>query len=246
MPTILILGANAGIGRALAAEFASHQYDLILAGRDQEELNALAADLHLRHEIQARAATVDVLNFDGLEAALSACIAPAGDSLEGAILCVGYLGNPEGARTDWQEARRILDSNFTGAVLALNALANHFEQKRRGFLAALSSVAGDRGRQSNYLYGSAKGGLTTYLQGLRNRLYHSGVHVMTVKPGFVDTRMVFGKPKLPLVASPQTVARQIYRAIKRRRNVVYVPWFWRGIMALVGAVPEGIFKKLKM
>jgi decaprenylphospho-beta-D-erythro-pentofuranosid-2-ulose 2-reductase len=144
------------------------------------------------------------------------------------------------------EARRILDTNFTGSALALNILANHFEQKRRGFICGISSVAGDRGRQSNYLYGSAKGGLTIYLQGLRNRLYHSGVHVITVKPGFVDTRMVFGKAKLPLVATPQAVARDIYLAVKKRKNVVYVPWFWRYIMSMVGSIPEGLFKRLKM
>jgi short-subunit dehydrogenase len=246
MPSVLILGANAGIGRALAAEFASHQYDLILAGRDLEELQALAADLNLRHKVSARAARVDVLEFEALEPALAACIAPAGDSLEGAVLCTGYLGDPEMARKDLNEARRILDTNFTGSVLALNILANHFEQKRKGFICALSSVAGDRGRQSNYLYGSAKGGLTTYLQGLRNRLYHSGVHVITVKPGFVDTRMVFGKAKLPLVASPGTVARDIYHAVKSKKDLIYVPWFWRVIMGALCLIPDGQFKKLKM
>jgi decaprenylphospho-beta-D-erythro-pentofuranosid-2-ulose 2-reductase len=246
LPTVLILGANAGIGRALAAEFALQRYDLILAGRDGEELQALAADLTLRYNVQARAATLNILEFDALEPALTACIAPSGDSLEGAVFCIGYVGDQELARRDLNEARRILDTNFTGAVLLLNLLANHFEQKRKGFICALSSVAGDRGRQSNYLYGSAKGGLSTYLQGLRNRLYRSGVHVITVKPGFVDTRMVFGRAKLPLVASPEAVARDIYRAIESRRNVVYVPWFWRGIMALVRAVPEGLFKKLNM
>ena len=246
LPTVLILGANAGIGRALAAEFASHQYDLILAGRDLEELQALAADLSLRHKVSARAERVDVLNFDALESALAACIAAAGDSLEGVVLCTGYLGDPDAARKDLNEARRILDTNFTGSALALEVMANHFEQKHMGFICALSSVAGDRGRQSNYLYGSAKGGLTTYLQGLRNRLYHSGVHVITIKPGFVDTRMVFGKTKSPLVASPAAVARNIYRAVKRRKNVVYVPWFWRFIMAMVCSIPEGLFKKLRM
>ena len=244
MPTVLILGANAGIGRALAAQFALHRRDLILAGRDLEELQFLAADLRLRHNVDARAERVDVLNFAALEPALAACIAPAGDSLEGGVLCTGYLGDPETARKDRNEARRILDTNFTGSVLALEILASHFEQKRRGFICALSSVAGDRGRQSNYLYGSAKGGLTTYLQGLRNRLYHSGVQVITVKPGFVDTRMVFGRAKLPLVASPEAVARDIYHAVKRRKNVVYVPWFWRVIMLIVRAIPEGLFKRL--
>ena len=246
VPTVLILGANAGIGRALAAEFASHRYRLILAGRDLEELQALAADLNLRHDVNARAARVDIVNFEALEAAIAACIAAAGDSLDGVVLCTGYLGDPEIAQRDLNEARRILDTNFTGSALALEILARHFEQKRKGFICALSSVAGDRGRQSNYLYGSAKGGLTTYLQGLRNRLYHSGVHVVTVKPGFVDTRMVFGKTKSPLVASPEAVARDIYRAVKLRKNVVYVPWFWRVIMAVVRSIPEGLFKKLKL
>ena len=246
MPTVLILGANAGIGRALAAEFASHQHDLILAGRDLEELQYLAADLSLRHNVSAGAARVDVLDFDILESGLAACIALAGDSLEGAVLCTGYLGDPETARKDLNEARRILDTNFTGSALALNVLANHFERKRMGFICALSSVAGDRGRQSNYLYGSAKGGLATYLQGLRNRLYHSGVQVTTVKPGYVDTRMVFGGAKLPLVASPEAVARDIYYAVKRRKNVVYVPWFWRIIMLIVCLIPEGLYKKLRM
>jgi len=246
VPTVLILGANAGMGRALAAEFASHQYDLILAGRDREELQAVAADLSLRYHVSTRAARVDVLEFEALESALAACITPASDSLEGAVLCIGYLGDPETVRQDLNEARRILDTNFTGSALALEVLAKHFEQKRRGFICALSSVAGDRGRQSNYLYGSAKGGLTTYLQGLRNRLYPSGVHVITVKPGFVDTRMVFGKARLPLVAPPQAVARDIYHAVKSRKNVVYVPWFWRVIMLMVCLIPEALFKKLRM
>jgi short-subunit dehydrogenase len=234
------------MGRALAAEFASHQYDLILAGRDREELQAVAADLSLRYHVSTRAARVDVLEFEALESALAACITPASDSLEGAVLCIGYLGDPETVRQDLNEARRILDTNFTGSALALEVLAKHFEQKRRGFICALSSVAGDRGRQSNYLYGSAKGGLTTYLQGLRNRLYPSGVHVITVKPGFVDTRMVFGKARLPLVAPPQAVARDIYHAVKSRKNVVYVPWFWRVIMLMVCLIPEALFKKLRM
>jgi short-subunit dehydrogenase len=230
----------------LAAEFASHQYDLILIGRDLEELQAVAADLNLRHNVSASTQEVDVLNFAGLESGLAACIALAGDSLEGAVLCTGYIGDPESARKDLNEARRILDINFTGSALTLEVLARHLEQQRKGFICALSSVAGDRGRQSNYHYGSAKGGLTTYLQGLRNRLYHSGVHVLTVKPGFVDTRMVFGRGKLPLVASPEAVARDIYRAVMRRKNVVYVPGFWRVIMFVVRLVPEGLFKKLRM
>jgi short-subunit dehydrogenase len=245
-PTILIIGANAGIGRALAAEFASHGYALILAGRDLDELRAVAADLSIRNNVRARAEKIDVANFDELGSSIETCVRAGGEALEGAILCAGYLGDAEAAKIDLREAQRIVDTNFTGPVLALNALANHFERKGDGFLCALSSVAGDRGRQSNYLYGAAKGGLTTFLEGLRNRLYHSGVQVVTVKPGFVDTRMVFGKPKLPLVASPERVARDIYRAIEKRKNVAYVPWFWRWIMLIIRSIPEGIFKRLKM
>jgi len=151
VPTVLILGANAGIGRALAAEFASHHYDLILAGRDLEELQVLAGDLHLRHYVNAHAEKVDVADFDALESAVTACIAAGGDSLEGVVLCAGYLGDPETARKDLNEAGRILDTNLTGPVLALNILANHFEQKGAGFICAPCSVAGDPGRQSNYL-----------------------------------------------------------------------------------------------
>jgi decaprenylphospho-beta-D-erythro-pentofuranosid-2-ulose 2-reductase len=244
VPSVLILGATAGIGRALAVEFALHRYDPVLAGRDLDELRALAADLSLRYGVSARAQGFDVLNFERIESALAACLAPVGDSLEGAVLSIGYLGDQETAQNDLVEARRILDTNFTGSVLALNVLAKHFEQKGRGFICALSSVAGDRGRESNYLYGSAKGGLTTYLQGLRNRLHHAGVRVITVKPGFVDTRMTYGRPKLPLVAPPETVARSIYNAVERGKNVVYVPWFWRVIMLMVRAIPERIFKRL--
>ena len=243
---VLILGANAGIGRALAAEFALHQHDLILAGRDLEELQALAADLNLRHGVRTRAEKLDVLDIECLKSGLAGCLGADGDALEGAVLCTGYTGDPERARHDLGEARRIIDTNFTGSALALEILANHFEQKRKGYICALSSVAGDRGRQSNYLYGSAKGGLTTYLQGLRNRLYPSGVQVLTVKPGFVDTRMVFGKVKMPLIAAPGDVARHIYQAVKSRKEVVYVPSFWRLIMFAVRIIPEGLFKKLRM
>ena len=246
MPSVLILGASAGVGRALAAEFAAHRYGLILAGRDLDELKALSADLSLRHGVKGRAQRFDILNFPDIESALTSCLALDSHSLEGAVLCVGYLGNQDTAQNDLSEARRILDTNFTGPVMTLNVLAKHFEQQRQGFICALSSVAGDRGRQSNYLYGSAKGGLATYLEGLRNRLYRAGVRVITVKPGFVDTRMTYGKPKLFLVAAPEAVARSIYRAVQRGKNVVYVPWFWRVIMLMLRALPEGLFKRLRM
>jgi short-subunit dehydrogenase len=171
------LGATSTIARALAAEFAAHGYDLILAGRDREELEREASDLTLRHRTKAETKVFDVLDFENLQESLLGPLSEQGDALEGAVLCVGCLGNQTAAQSDLREARRILDTNFTSCVLALNIIANYFEKRRRGFICALSSVAGDRGRQSNYIYGAAKAGLTAYLQGLRNRLFPAGVRV---------------------------------------------------------------------
>jgi decaprenylphospho-beta-D-erythro-pentofuranosid-2-ulose 2-reductase len=128
----------------------------------------------------------------------------------------------------------------------LNAVATHLERTGGGFVCALSSVAGERGRQSNYLYGAAKAGLTTYLSGLRNRLAPAGVRVLTVKAGIVDTRMSAGMPGAALAASPAAVARAVVRAITRGRDVVYVPWFWRWIMLVIRLIPERVFKRLKL
>src|SRR5205814_6837372 len=139
---------------------------------------------------------------------------------------VGYLGDQAAAQADFAEARQIIETNLTGCVSVLNFIANEFESRRSGFICALCSVAGDRGRQSNYLYGAAKGGLAIYLAGLRNRLFGSGVRVLTVKPGFVDTPMTFGRQGLFLVASPEGVARAILTAIQRGQDVASIPWFW--------------------
>jgi short-subunit dehydrogenase len=142
----------------------------------------------------------------------------------------------------------MIDVNYTAAVSLLNLAAVHLAQQGSGFICALSSVAGDRGRKSNFIYGSTKAALTTYLQGLRNRLFTSGVSVITIKPGFVDTAMTWGmlNPKSPLTANPERVAASIDRAILGRRNVIYVPWFWRIIMAVIRSIPEPIFKRMKL
>ncbi len=244
MGCVLILGATSAIARAVANEFAAHGYDLILAGRDREELDLSAADLGLRHGVRASVLHLDVLAVQTHQAVLDSCLSAAGETLEGAVVCFGYLGDQAAAQAEFSEARRILDTNFTGCVSVLNVLANHFEKKRAGFICALSSVAGDRGRQSNYLYGAAKAGLATYLQGLRNRLFHANIRVITIKPGFVDTKMTFGRPGLFLVASPQAVGRGIYASIAKGKDVVYLPWFWRLIMFAIRHIPEWLFKRL--
>ena len=246
MSTVLILGATSGIASALAKEFAAHKYDLVLGGRDRDELSALASDLSLRNSVRAKILAFDALDTQTHAAILQSFLAEAGNTLAGTVVCIGYLGDQAKAQVNWDEARLILETNFTGCVSALNILANHFELRRTGFICAITSVAGDRGRQSNYLYGAAKAGLSVYLQGLRNRLFPAGVKVITVKPGFVDTRMTYGRPGLFLLASPESVAQGIFRAIVKGKSVVYLPWFWRPIMLMVRSIPETIFKRLKM
>src|SRR5262245_32495555 len=154
---------------------------------------------------------------------------------------------PQGeAQTSFELARRMIDVNYTSAVSLLNLAADYFEARKAGFICAISSVAGDRGRQSNYLYGSTKAALNTYLEGLRVRLAKVGVPVTTVKPGFVDTKMTRGMKGMFLVASPARVARDICRAIRRGRAVVYTPWFWWGIMTIIRSIPDFLFRRMKI
>lgn len=246
MATVLILGATSAIARAVAGQLAAQGHDLLLIGRDQAELAAMAADLHLRHGVQTQACLMDALDFDRHAAVLDRALAALPSPLAGAVVAFGYLGDQARGQSDWQEARRILDTNFTACVSVCNHLANALATQRRGFLCVIGSVAGDRGRQSNYLYGAAKGGLAIYLQGLRNRLHGAGVRVITIKPGFVDTPMTYGRPGMFLVASPERVARDICRAIARGRDQAYVPWFWWGIMLIIRSIPERVFKRLHL
>lgn len=245
-PRLLVLGATSGIARAIAAEFAGAGSDLVLLARDADELAAVAADLRVRFGVDVATHPFDALASEGHAEALRAVLEAPGAAIGGAVLCYGYLGDQATAQRDWAEARRILDTNFTGAVSALAVLAEHLEARGEGFLCAIGSVAGDRGRQSNYVYGAAKAGLAAYLSGLRNRLAPAGVHVLTVKPGFVDTPMTRGKPGMFLVAPPAAVARDVRRAILAGRNTLYTPWFWQAIMAVIRAIPEPIFKRMRL
>jgi len=245
---VVILGATSGIGAALAAVLSQRGCRLLLAGRSREKLDRLAADLKVRHEAEPIVETFDATDFDAHAAFIERCVERFGGGIEGAVLCHGLLPDQQAAQRDHAAAKRAIDVNFTSAITLLEPLAAHLERQGRGWLAAIGSVAGDRGRQSNYLYGSAKAGLDAYLSGLRNRLHHAGVAVLTVKPGFVATAMTEGRvnPDSPAVASPEKVARDIDRAIRRRRHVLYTPWFWRPVMCLIRHIPELIFKRMKM
>lgn len=245
MTRVLIVGATSGIAQATAHAFARRGWTLLLAGRDLPALDALAADLAIRYGAKAETIAFEALRYDTHEHFFaSACERFGG--LDGILLCYGYLGSQRLGERSFDEARAILETNYMSCVSVLEQAAAYFEVRRSGFIAAISSVAGDRGRQSNYLYGSAKGALSLYLQGLRNRLAKAGVPVTTIKPGFVDTRMTAGQEGMFLVASPERVAEGIAKAIVRRRHVVYLPGFWRWIMLVIRSIPEFAFKRLTL
>lgn len=245
---ILILGATSGIATAVCHELAKRGDRLALAGRNDDELQRLAQDLAIRHRV-----AVEVVRFEATELENHAdtwrlARERLDDRIDGVVMSHGFMADDAETRRDPALIRRTVDVNLTSAISILEIIARDFEERGSGWIAAVSSVAGDRGRQSNYVYGSTKAGLSTYLQGLRNRLYRSGVHVLTVKPGFVYTALTQHQldPSSPLVAAPERVARDIVRAVERRRNVLYTPWFWWTIMTVISAIPEPLFKRLKL
>ena len=243
----VIVGATSEIARAIVRELAQSGGRLVVAARDEEELHLLAQDVELRTAAKVTPIRLDVTDFGLHEEFVNACIAALG-SVEGVVLCQGYMADQEQAAADWTLAREMIDVNFSAGVSLGNLFAAHMTPLGRGYICGVSSVAGDRGRQSNFLYGSTKAAFSTYLDGLRNRLFPSGVAVITVKPGFVDTSMTWGllNPRSPLVATPERVARDIGRAIRRRKNTVYTPWFWALVMLVIRLVPEPIFKRLSL
>jgi len=242
--TWLILGASSAIARAFAREAAVRGADVLLAGRDQADLARTAADIEITTGRTARVVVFDALDYAS-HGKLAADLAITPGVLNVALL-FGAMPEQQAMDVDADVARFCIDSTFTGAVSILQHLAPLLEQRRAGCIIGVGSVAGDRGRLKNYVYGAAKSGLHTYLAGLRNRLGRAGVHVMTVKPGFVDTAMTFGLPGMFLVASPEAVATACLNAAQKRRDVIYVPWFWFGIMTIIRAIPERIFKRLSL
>lgn len=240
---LLILGASSDIAKALAKEYARKGYSLYLAGRNTEELQKNAGDLSIRFNIEAKASFFNILDFESHKAFYSS-LTPKPD---GVACVVGYLGNQEQAGKDFKETKKIIDTNYTGCVSILNVISNDFEARKHGFIIGISSVAGDRGRASNYTYGSSKAALTTYLSGLRSRLTKSDVHVLTVKPGFVITKMTenLSLPRV-LTASTEEVAKDIFNAQQKNKEVIYTRWYWKIIMFLITIIPEKMFKKLKL
>jgi decaprenylphospho-beta-D-erythro-pentofuranosid-2-ulose 2-reductase len=243
MSTVLLLGAGSDMAIALAHEFASAGHGLQLAARSIEKIRPLQSDLTIRYNISCTLHEFDA-EQPGTHVAFFSSLPVHPDIT---ISIFGYLGNQQMAESDWKECERTIVVNFTGAVSILNIVAGKYAQLKKGTIVGISSVAGERGRQSNYFYGSAKAGFTTYLSGLRNRLSPLGIPVLTVKPGFVYTRMTENMP-LPglLTATPEQVAAAILNAIEKKKNVIYVRWFWRYIMLVIKMIPENIFKKMKL
>jgi short-subunit dehydrogenase len=240
---ILIVGATSDIAIAIAKKYSQYDVMISLAARDMSRLDPLVADLQVR-----TARPVRRLEFDVLDAAHCANLVDRLDILPDVVVCcVGYLGDQESAQSNSEEAQRIIDINFTQVVFLLEAFAEPFKQRASGTLVAISSVAGDRGRASNYYYGAAKAGLQTFLSGLRNRLFEHDVNVIDVRPGFVNTRMTAGM-KLPpiLTADPVEVAEAVFRGVEKRKNIIYVRSIWRLIMLVICLLPEYIFKRTKL
>jgi len=242
---VLVVGATSAIAAETARAYAAGGARLFLTGRNPDRLAAVAADLRVRGAAAVETVVLDATDHRRCEAVGEAAWAAFG-GLDVALIAHGVLPDQARCQASVTEAVAALDVNFTSVVALLTPLVNRFEAARHGCIAVITSVAGDRGRQSNYVYGAAKGGLDRFLEGLRNRLYHAGVAVVTLKPGFVDTPMTAGLKRGPLFASARRAGRAVHRAIERRRDVAYVPWFWRPIMCLIRALPEFVFKRLRL
>ncbi|MDA8141965.1 MAG: SDR family oxidoreductase [Desulfobacteraceae bacterium] len=242
---LTILGANSDVAMATARRFAQSKMisSLCLASRDLELLERNANDIQVRYDIPVKAVVFNALDYTS-HARFYQQLDPKPDIV---VLAFGLLGDQQNAQSSFEEAHRIIDSNFSGAVSILEVVAADFERRRQGIIIGISSVAGERGRQSNYIYGASKAALTAYLSGLRNRLFKSQVHVLTVLPGFINTKMN-RHLQLPglLTASPDDVANDIFKAYLKSKNLIYTLWFWRWIMAIIKSIPEPFFKKMSL
>ena len=240
--SVLVVGASSPIARACAEQFASRGHPILAAGRDGVEMQRIAADLRVRFGVPADSFVLDVLEPYDPDAPLQRA-RTLGDALAGVLVAVGVLGDESRAQADPSHAEWIRRANYTALLPLLDAAAHALEHQGRGFIIGIGSVAGDRLRKSNYTYGSAKAELAGRLDQLRARLRPAGVQVLTVKPGFVDTAMIWAEAR-PLTARPERVASDILDALDDGRELLYSPWFWQWIMLIIRAVPGPIFRRL--
>lgn len=241
--TALIVGATSSLAYAISKVLAQQGWRLILTGRDKDELQRLHADLAIRYTVPIHSLLVD-LSAENFDARRTVAAAERIAEIDALYDVAADMGD-----TKWQEGpdniERVMRVNLVSTSKLIAATAERMVERDRGEIIVISSVAGDRGRKSNFVYGASKAGLTAFASGLRNKLSGTNVHVMTVKPGFIDTRGTFALQS-PLVADRMRVARIIIRAARKRRNVIYVPWFWWGIMCIIKCIPEWLFKRLSI
>lgn len=245
MRKVLVVGATSAIAEATARLLAQRGDALFLTARRADALAAIAADLQVRGAAKVGTAVLDANDLGSHERVLDEAEGLMG-GLDTVLVAHGTLSNQKECERSAVLTAREIGNNGVSVVTLLTIIANRFEQQRAGTIVVISSVAGDRGRQSNYVYGSAKALVTAFLSGLRQRLHKSGVVVITIQPGFVDTPMTAGFRKGFLWAKPQQVALGIVRAIDRPASVVYLPGFWRLIMLIIRSIPEGIFRRLSL
>ena len=244
---VLIVGATSAIATAVARRYAGRGARLFLLARRPDALQACAADLRVRG---AQAVATGVLDTDDIATHMPALRAAwqAWGGFDTALVAPGTLPDQAAAQASVAAMLKAFDTNGRSIVALLTDLANRFEAQGSGVIGIISSPAGDRGRASNYVYGSAKAAVSVFASGLRHRLYPKGVRLVTILPGFVDTPMTAGLPKTgPLWASPERVAADIAQALDGRRNgLLYTPWFWRWIMVIVQNLPQRVFLRSKL
>ncbi|AVR97167.1 SDR family oxidoreductase [Pseudoduganella armeniaca] len=245
MNKILLIGATSAIAEHCARLWAARGDALFLVARNEERLATIAADLRVRGAAAVATYTLDLNAIEGHAAMLDAAEAALG-GIDVVLIAHGTLSDQKACEQSVAATLAEISTNALSTISLLTLVANRFEAKRAGAIAVISSVAGDRGRASNYVYGSAKGLVTAFTSGLRQRLHKANVRVVTIKPGFVDTPMTAAFRKGPLWARPDSVAGKIVQAIDRRRHEVYVPAFWRLIMTVIKSIPTGLFNRLNL
>lgn len=242
---IIIIGATSAIAESVARLYAKKGNRLYLMARDDTRLQSMAADLKVRGADSVETIILDVNHFEKHQAIIDEAFSTL-ITVDLLFIAHGTLPNQKACEREVGLMLKEFNTNALSTLSLLTIAANKFEKQQSGSIAAISSVAGDRGRQSNYVYGAAKGMVSLFLQGLRNRLYASGVNVLDIKPGFVDTPMTVDFPKGFLWAQPMSVAKQIVNSIDKKKNTLYTPCFWQLIMLIIKQVPESIFKRLKL
>jgi decaprenylphospho-beta-D-erythro-pentofuranosid-2-ulose 2-reductase len=242
---VAIIGATSSLAHETAKCFAKDGAELFLVARNAEKLQAIADDLKVRGAPRVETYVLDLNEFDQHEEMLNTAVQTL-QGLDRLLIAHGTLGDQRKCELSVSETMKELNTNLLSVISLLTLSANYFEQEKRGCIAVISSVAGDRGRGSNYVYGTAKGALSVFLQGLRNRLSKSHVSVVTIKPGTVDTPMTANLKKGLLFAQPRSVGEGIYRAMQSGKDVVYLPGYWRVIMFVIKSIPEKVFKGLSL